>query len=369
MVLAARTERPRAYKRLARILSKSNVNEGIWAYVLLIPYLVNLLLFTAGPVIAALVLSFTHYDLLRPPIPAGVENYTRAFGDRDVQAAFRNTAYYVAAYVPITMTFALFIAIALNQKIRGIVWYRAAFFIPVVTSGVATAIMWQIVLSKLGIANYLLGLVGFRPVDWWGYERALGSIVMMGVWGGLGVLMMFWLSALQGIPVHLYEAASIDGAGWWGKFRHVTLPMLTPMALFLMILGVIGFIPGIRIDLRYHQRWAGQCHSDVSPPHIPGRFYLLLYGLCLRIGILDVRNRVHRDDDPVAPAALLGLLRVGERLDGFDGIPAGAQADSASAGQHNLHRADGGREDQTGCGHARAFDRGLLCPAFRSTTC
>ena len=240
MVLAARTERPGAYKRLARILSKSNVNEGIWAYVLLIPYLVNLLLFTAGPVIAALVLSFTHYDLLRPPIPAGVENYTRAFGDRDVQAAFRNTAYYVAAYVPITMTFALFIAIALNQKIRGIVWYRAAFFIPVVTSGVATAIMWQIVLSKLGIANYLLGLVGFRPVDWWGYERALGSIIMMGVWGGLGVLMMFWLSALQGIPVHLYEAASIDGAGWWGKFRHVTLPMLTPMALFLMILGIIG---------------------------------------------------------------------------------------------------------------------------------
>lgn len=240
MALAARTERPRAYKRLARILSKSSVNEGIWAYVLLVPYLVNLLLFTAGPVIAALVLSFTHYDLLRPPIPAGFDNYARALGDRDVQAAFRNTAYYVAAYVPITMVFALFIAIALNQKIRGIVWYRAAFFIPVVTSGVATAIMWQIVLSKFGIANYLLGLVGFGPVDWWGYERALGSIIMMGVWGGLGVLMMFWLSALQGIPVHLYEAASIDGAGWWGKFRHVTVPMLTPMALFLMILGVIG---------------------------------------------------------------------------------------------------------------------------------
>ena len=112
MALAARTERPRAYKRLARILSKSSVNEGIWAYVLLVPYLVNLLLFTAGPVIAALVLSFTHYDLLRPPIPAGIENYARAFGDRDVQAAFRNTAYYVAAYVPITMVFALFIAIA-----------------------------------------------------------------------------------------------------------------------------------------------------------------------------------------------------------------------------------------------------------------
>jgi multiple sugar transport system permease protein len=240
MQVAARTEGDGVYQRLARNLSRSIVTEGIWAYVLLIPYLVNLLLFTAGPVIAAFVLSFTHYDLLRPPIPAGFDNYARAFGDRDVQAAFRNTAYYVAAYVPITMIFSLFIAMALNQKIRGIVWYRAAFFIPVVTSGVATAIMWQIVLSKFGIANYLLGFVGFRPVDWWGFEHALGSIIMMGVWGGLGVLMMFWLAALQGIPVHLYEAAAIDGAGWLGKFRHVTLPMLTPMALFLMVLGVIG---------------------------------------------------------------------------------------------------------------------------------
>ena len=225
-----------------RWFSRAANKEKLWAYLFVSPYLVHILLFTAGPVFAAFFLSFTDYDGLgiKTPDFLGFDNYERALSDESVRAAFRNTAYYVVFYVPSTLIISLLVAMALNRKIRGIVWYRAAFFIPVVTSGVATALMWQWVLNKFGILNYVISLVGIKPISWLGFEMALNSIIIMSVWGGLGILMMFWLAALQGVPQHLYEAADIDGAGWWGKFRHVTVPALTPMTLFLMILGVIG---------------------------------------------------------------------------------------------------------------------------------
>ena len=227
---------------LRRFFTRRKTQEKIWAYVFLSPYLVHLVLFTAGPIIAALVLSFTDYDGLgvQEPELVGFANYERALNDTAVRAAFKNTGYYVLIYVPLTLIIALLAAGALNQKVRGVMWFRAAFFVPVVTSGVATAIMWLWVLNRNGIMNFLAGLVGIKPISWFGFEMAFNSIIMIGIWGGLGIIMMFWLAALQGVPEHLYEAAKVDGAGWWASFWHVTAPALTPMALFLTILGVIG---------------------------------------------------------------------------------------------------------------------------------
>ena len=227
---------------LRRRVTKRRTQEIIWAYLFLSPFLIHLVLFTAGPIIAALILSFTSYDGLGVVEPRfiGIDNYERALSSTTVRAAFQNTAYYVLIYVPSTLSIALLAAIALNQKVRGVLWFRAAFFVPVVTSGVATAIMWLWVLNHNGLMNYVIGLIGIKPVSWFGFDMAFNSIIMIGVWGGLGVIMMFWLAALQGVPEHLYEAAKVDGAGWWASFRHVTAPALTPMALFLTILGVIG---------------------------------------------------------------------------------------------------------------------------------
>ena len=162
----------------------------------------SLVLFTAGPIIAALILSFTSYDGLGVVEPRfiGIDNYERALSSTTVRAAFQNTAYYVLIYVPSTLSIALLAAIALNQKVRGVLWFRAAFFVPVVTSGVATAIMWLWVLNHNGLMNYVIGLIGIKPVSWFGFDMAFNSIIMIGVWGGLGVIMMFWLAALQACP-------------------------------------------------------------------------------------------------------------------------------------------------------------------------
>ena len=225
---------------LRQFLGRTIVQEQLWGLVLILPYLIHLLLFTAGPIIAAFVLSFTNYDLIRKPEWLGFENYTLGATDKQTIAAFRNTGVYVLWYVPASMIISLFLAVGLNERIRGITFYRTLFFLPVVASGVATALLWRFIFNKRGVFNFVLDLFGVDPVQWLGFEMALNSIIIMSVWQGLGILMMYWLAGLQGIPQHLYEAAEIDGGGRWAKFRYVTLPLLTPFILLLMILGIIG---------------------------------------------------------------------------------------------------------------------------------
>ncbi len=227
-------------RNLRRFLGRGAVQEQMWGLVLVFPYLIHLVVFTAGPIIAALVLSFTDYDLIRDPKWVGFENYTFALDDKATLAAFRNTAVYVALFVPSSLIISLLLAVGLNQRIRGITFYRTLFFLPVVSSGVATALLWLFMFNKRGVLNWLLDLVNLGPVQWLGFEMALNSIIIMSVWQGLGILMMYWLAGLQGIPQHLYEAAEIDGGGRIAKFRYVTLPLLTPFILLLSILGIIG---------------------------------------------------------------------------------------------------------------------------------
>ncbi|NPV10107.1 MAG: sugar ABC transporter permease [Anaerolineae bacterium] len=227
-------------RRLVRSFSSQRVQEEIHSYLFIAPWLVGLVLFTLGPILAAFGLSFTRYDMARAPVFLGAANYARAFDDRAFQAALSNTAAYVLMYVPLELSLSLTIALAMNRPLRGITVFRTSFFIPVVTSGVATALLWGYILNQYGVLNYLLGLVGLGPVRWLGLDWALRSIVIMSLWGAVGYTMMYWLAGLQGVPQELYEAAEIDGGGRWARFRHVTLPMLTPMIFFLVIVSVIG---------------------------------------------------------------------------------------------------------------------------------
>ena len=227
-------------RELRQFLGRNIIQEQLWGLLLILPYLINLLLFTAGPIIAAFLISFTNYDLIRRPEWLGFENYTLGATDKQTIAAFKNTGYYVLWYVPSSMIISLLLAIGLNERIRGITMYRTLFFLPVVASGVATALLWRFIFNKRGVLNWVLDLFGLDAVQWLGFEMALNSIIIMSVWQGLGILMMYWLAGLQGVPQHLYEAAEIDGGGRWAKFRHVTVPMLTPFVLLLMILGIIG---------------------------------------------------------------------------------------------------------------------------------
>jgi|SRR5262245_32268703 len=214
--------------------------RSFWGYVFILPYLINLAVFTAGPVLASFFLSFTNYEAVGAPTWIGAANYARAIGDRNFLDALRNTLYYLAISLPCGMIISLLLAIALNQKIRGIVLFRTGFFLPVVSSQVAISLLFILVYSKNGLLNFLLSLVGLRPVSWLGLDMALNSLIIVNVWQGLGILILYWLAGLQGVPAVMYEAAEIDGAGWWSRLRWITIPLVSPVTFFLTVLGVIG---------------------------------------------------------------------------------------------------------------------------------
>ena len=195
--------RPPWTQRFRRFISRSRVQEEGWAWLLLSPYIIHLVLFTAGPILVSLGLSFTTYDLLRPPFWAGIDNYVEIFTkDYDSAAAFKNTGVFVLLYVPTSLTMSLGLAVALNQKVRGVAFFRMGFFLPVVAAGVSTAVLWRFMYAKEGILNWILGSIGIEPIKWLGFEMALNSIIIMSVWQGLGILMMYWLAGLLVMEWH-----------------------------------------------------------------------------------------------------------------------------------------------------------------------
>jgi len=222
-----------------RGLSRSQTSAR-WGWLMVSPYIIHLVLFTAGPIVAALYFSFCDYELIKPPEFIGFGNYARMVKDKNVRDALSNTLFYMVTFVPSSMVISLAVAAALNQRIRGMSFFRALFFLPVVSSGVAIALLWLWLLNKHGIVNHVLDALGIKPVNFFGFRWALRSIVIMSVWSSLGSLMVYWLAGLQGVPKELYEAAEIDGAGAWHRFKNVTIPFLTPVAFFLVVMGVIG---------------------------------------------------------------------------------------------------------------------------------
>jgi multiple sugar transport system permease protein len=214
------------------------------------PFTVLFAVFMALPVIASLMMSLT--DLrstdLRHPFAVqfvGLGNYERLFGDELFQRAAVNTAGFVVAGVPLTVVVALAAATALNSGlVRLRVLFRVGFYLPVVTSIVAIAVVWRFLLDpEAGLANVLLGVVGVDGPNWLNDSRlALPSLIVMTVWRNLGFLMVVFLAGLQAIPIELYESARLDGAGRWQQFRHVTLPLMRPTLLFGGVVTGIGYL-------------------------------------------------------------------------------------------------------------------------------
>jgi multiple sugar transport system permease protein len=217
--------------------------DTLAAYLFLAPALVHFVIFFLGLVVISLGLSFTSWDLFSPPKFVGLANYRRLlFEDPDFWPTFWRTAYYVVLVIPTAVAAELLLALAVNTRLRAIKFFRATYFIPVVASAVAVALVWGWILNtQNGILNWFLNFFGLGPFDWLGSPRlAMPAVAMVQVWRGLGEGMIIFLAGLQAIPQHLYEAAELDGAGRWAKFRNVTWPLLSPTTFFVTVLEVIG---------------------------------------------------------------------------------------------------------------------------------
>jgi multiple sugar transport system permease protein len=224
--------------------------EVVAGYVLSLPFLAVFLVFTIGPVIASFVMSFTDLrssDVRNPLAVAfvGVENYSKLFADETFRKAAFNTAYFVVIGVPLTMGLALAVAVALDSGITRLrTFFRVGYYLPVVTSIVAVAVVWRFLLDPdSGIVNTLLGYVGIEGPSWLKSTTwAMPSIIVMSAWRNMGSLVIIFLAGLQVVPKEMHEAAAIDGAGPWARFRHITLPMLRPTLLFGGVVTMIGYL-------------------------------------------------------------------------------------------------------------------------------
>jgi multiple sugar transport system permease protein len=216
--------------------------EAIVFYLCISPWLLGFLLFVLGPMVASLAISFSRWDLLTPAKLIGLRNYQRLFSrDPLVWQAFKVTALYTLAYVPIEMAGGLALALVMNQDLRFLGVFRTIYYLPSVLPGVAFVVLWMWILHPdAGLLNAVLAYVGIQGPRWLvDPDWALAALLMMSLWG-LGRSMVIYLASLQGIPRHLYEAASIDGAGAGSKFWKITLPMLTPTIFFNLVLSVIS---------------------------------------------------------------------------------------------------------------------------------
>lgn len=225
--------------------------EALEGYLWISPWLVGFIVFWAGPLVASLFLSFTQYSVLTPPEFIGLQNYVRAFTkDRLFWHSLRLTLSYAAVNVPLGIFASLLLAMLLNQKLRGTSLFRTLVFIPSLVPDVASALLWiWLFHPSLGVVNYFLSLLGIDGPSWFSSTTwVLPSFLIVAMWlSAGGAYMITFLAGLQDIPPELYEAAEIDGAGKWAKFWNVTLPMLSPVILFNMVLKVIGTLSAFSI--------------------------------------------------------------------------------------------------------------------------
>ena len=231
--------RPATRPRVARRRLRQNL-EG-WLFIL--PVVVGVVAFYFVPILVSFYTSFTNSDGLTTPDWVGLFNYQRLLTrDQFFRRSVVNTLFYVAGHIPLTIGLALILALLCNRKMRGVTWFRTAFFIPVVTNVVAVSLVWGFFSSpRGGIVNWFLSLVGISGPSWLiDSQWAMPAVIVVSVWFGVGFPMIILLAGLQGIPEMYYDAAKIDGATAWGRFRYVTLPLLTPALFFLSITQFIS---------------------------------------------------------------------------------------------------------------------------------
>lgn len=208
-----------------------------WSFIL--PNFLGFAVLTLVPVLAAFALSFMEWDSYNPPEWVGLDNFTRLLNDESTKIALRNTAFYALGHVPLTMLAALGLALLLNRKIAGVGFFRAAAFFPYITSMVAVAIVWNMLFNpEFGPVNQFLQFVGVDDPPGWTTSTtwAMPAVILTSVWRDMGYYMVLFLAGLQAIPVEQYEAAKVDGASTWQRFRAVTLPGLRPVTFLVLVL-------------------------------------------------------------------------------------------------------------------------------------
>jgi multiple sugar transport system permease protein len=210
-------------------------------YLFIGPWLLGFVLWIAGPMLFSLALVFMNWSILTPPTFAGLANIRKVVTDPFVGISLFNTAYYTFIYVPLHVLLALLAALALNVRVRGIGVYRTIFYLPSITPAVASVILWLWVFDPgFGVVDLALKRLHLPAPQWFVDPMwAKPALIIMALWG-LGSAMIIFLAGLQNIPQELYEAASIDGANWWARFWSVTLPTLSPVLFFNLVVGIIG---------------------------------------------------------------------------------------------------------------------------------
>ena len=230
----AQTQRRRFYQRL-------NFEETFYGWLFIVPALLGLLLFQLGPVLASLALSFTDYNIIQAPKWIGLTNYEKLVTDELWFKSIRVTLRYVALYVPAALITAYSIALLMSRNLRGIYFYRTLWYLPSVVPIVASAVIWRWALHpEFGPVNYPLKVMGLPAPRWLtDPDWIVPSIVFIALWG-LGNMVLIFLAAIKGVPTSFYEAAEVDGAGVWARFRHITLPMTSSIIFFQLIVSIIA---------------------------------------------------------------------------------------------------------------------------------
>ena len=209
--------------------------------VYILPWLIGMVFLTLYPFINALVISFTDYNLVREPNFISLANYTKLFQDEDFLSTLTATLKYTVITVPLQLAFALFIAYILNFKLKGINFFRTAYYIPSLLGGnVAVAVLWRFLFQQDGLINRIIGVVGIQPVAWLSSPGgAMSVIIILTVWQ-FGSAMLIFLAALKDVPQDLYEAASVDGSTKFHSFIHITMPLITPTIFFNLVMQLVN---------------------------------------------------------------------------------------------------------------------------------
>jgi multiple sugar transport system permease protein len=236
--------------------------EKFWLWALLTPTLIGLLFGALGSVIATILLSFAKWDLLTPPTWTGLTNYVSLFTDPKILQSLTNTLIFAALYVPGVVIVSLFVAVLMNRKLRGVSILRTAYFLPAVTSAVATALVWNMIYGRdTGILNFILEQIGLKSVCWLCTENAMYSVVIVNIWGAIGEGMIIFLAGLTAIPREYYEAAEMDGANGFQQFFRITIPLITPSIFFQTLMSTINAFQAF--DYIYMLTRRGQGDSSI----------------------------------------------------------------------------------------------------------
>jgi len=216
--------------------------EALWGYIFISPWLIGFVIFTLGPMIASLLLSLTNYNITTPPVFIQLDNYIKLFtGDPRFWHSLGVTVKFALIAIPLNLVFGFVLALLLNQNVPGVAFWRTIYYLPSVIAGVAVAILWSLIFNpRFGILNWLLSLVGIDGPGWLASpDWAVPALIIMSLWS-VGGGMIIYLSGLQSIPTAFYEAAELDGANALQRLFYITIPLMSPVIFYNLVIGIIG---------------------------------------------------------------------------------------------------------------------------------